>query len=100
MVAFHEHVIGAHARLNRSKDLVRDYDLLRRIHEVFRIATIIQFDDAAAKVLDDLHARRTRVGEMDLRMAASAMANGMKLLTRNSTDFGRIDGLDFEDWTK
>ena len=43
--------------------------------------------------------QRIRIGTMDLRIAATALANGMTVLTRNIVDFGRVPNLTVEDWT-
>lgn len=60
---------------------------------------LFPFDDVAAEVFQELRGQKVRVGTMDLRIAAIAIANGMTLLTRNTVDFERIPGLTFEDWT-
>jgi hypothetical protein len=43
--------------------------------------------------------RHIRIGTMDLRIAAIALANGMTVLKRNLVDFGREPNLSVEDWT-
>jgi tRNA(fMet)-specific endonuclease VapC len=43
--------------------------------------------------------QRIRVGTMDLRIVAIALANGMTVLTRNGADCGRVPNLTVEDWT-
>jgi tRNA(fMet)-specific endonuclease VapC len=60
---------------------------------------VIPFDAAAAAVFDGLVAQRVRVATMDLRIAAIALSRGMVLVTRNVSDFGKVPGLQTEDWT-
>lgn len=42
---------------------------------------------------------RPRIGTMDLKIAAIALANDATLLSRNLRDFGKVPGLRVEDWT-
>ena len=55
-------------------------------------------DFAAMTEFLDFKRLRIRVGTSDLRIAAIAKANGIKLLTRNLRDFRLVPGLDAEDW--
>ncbi len=43
---------------------------------------LLSFDRTAAEVFDELNQQRLRVGSMDLRIAAIAIANQMTLLTQ------------------
>ena len=42
---------------------------------------------------------KMRVGTMDFRIAAIALAHDALLLSRNLTDFRKVPGLRVEDWT-
>jgi len=102
IVSLHEQVLGCHAYLQRARtarELVYGYSLLTQVLRDFTIAPVLPFDDAAATVFTALVAQRLRVRTMDLRIAAIALARGLVVLTRNASDFGRVPGLEIEDWT-
>lgn len=46
-----------------------------------------------AEISRQLRARGERVGDNDLWIAATCLAHGYPLVTRNSNHFGRVDGL-------
>lgn len=48
----------------------------------------------------DLKKRGARLGAADLMIAAHAQAIGATVVTNNTKDFGRIRGLQVENWTK
>ena len=60
------------------------------------------FDGAAAacygKVRTDLERRGRPIGPNDMLIAAHALALGLVLVTDNVREFGRVNGLDLEDW--
>ena len=45
-----------------------------------------------------LLSKGTAVGEFDLLIGATALANGLRLATLNTRDFLKIDLLEVEDW--
>jgi tRNA(fMet)-specific endonuclease VapC len=53
----------------------------------------------AAEQFQRLQLLRLRIGTMDMKIAAIALANDATLLTRNLADFGKVPGLRVEDWT-
>jgi tRNA(fMet)-specific endonuclease VapC len=102
IISLHEQVIGCHAYINQARtadDLVRGYAMLTTILHTFTRAPVLPFDTAAATVYDTLVTQRVRLRRMDLRIAAIALAQGLVVVTRNTRDFGRVPGLELEDWT-
>jgi len=62
----------------------------------------LSFDPAAAveyaRVRLDLDSRGLMIGGNDLLIASIALANGLKVVTHNTAEFGRVTGLTVEDW--
>jgi tRNA(fMet)-specific endonuclease VapC len=62
----------------------------------------VVFDDTAAeqyaRIRYDLEKRGQIIGPNDLMIAAIALANELTLITHNTREFGRISGLQLEDW--
>ena len=54
----------------------------------------------AAEIYAELYQRGALIGDADILIAASALANGMSLVTNNEKHFERIDGLHVENWLK
>ncbi|KVA71213.1 twitching motility protein PilT [Burkholderia ubonensis] len=54
--------------------------------------------DATTAVRAELAARGTPIGANDASIAGHAIAAGAVLVTHNTREFGRVDGLSFEDW--
>ena len=52
----------------------------------------------AAKIRADLKRKGTPIGAYDLLIAAIALANDMILVSNNTREFQRVDGLKLENW--
>jgi tRNA(fMet)-specific endonuclease VapC len=80
-------------------DQVAAYQKLERHIANYRKILVLSFDEKAGEVFHTLRKQYPRLGTMDLKIAAIAMANQSTLLTRNTKDFGQIRNLSIEDWT-
>lgn len=62
----------------------------------------LPFDDIAATtfgvVRTQLETQGTLIGAYDLQIAAIALANNLTLVTHNTREFERVEGLQVEDW--
>ena len=63
---------------------------------------IMPFDDVSAQVYGsvkaDLQKKGTPIGPLDTQIASHAKALGMTLVTNNTREFCRVEGLTVEDW--
>lgn len=63
---------------------------------------VVSFDAEAADHYADIRARLEAagipIGPNDLVIAATARAQGLVLVTHNTAEFGRVPGLQCEDW--
>jgi tRNA(fMet)-specific endonuclease VapC len=87
------------ARARRISQQVEAYRRLRRHIERYRTIPLVDFEESAAAEYERLRQARIRIGVMDLKIAAIAMANDATLLTRNLSDFQKVPNLRVEDWT-
>ena len=90
----------SHLAKARSTDQqVVAYRRLKEFLDRYRELTVQEFNEAAAAEFARLQRQRLRIGTMDLKIAAIALARGATVLTRNLRDFGRVPALSVEDWT-
>lgn len=63
---------------------------------------VLPFDEADARAAGEVRARLQRagtpIGAYDTMIAGQAIRRGITLVTANSREFARIDGLMWEDW--
>jgi tRNA(fMet)-specific endonuclease VapC len=90
-----ELLYGAH----RSSQIERNLRTLERLFDEF---TSLPFDDRcgsiAGRIRAQLAALGTPIGAYDLQIAAIALANNLILVTHNTREFSRVEGLIIEDW--
>jgi tRNA(fMet)-specific endonuclease VapC len=90
------------AYIARLRSVTQQVDAYRRLHRqqdnYCRIPVVV-FDAPAAVTFQRLRRTRLRIGTMDLKIAAIVLSRGATLLSRNLADFGRVLGLQVEDWT-
>jgi tRNA(fMet)-specific endonuclease VapC len=102
-ISFQEQMRGWLGRLNKltAPDQLADwYDrLVVRMFPLWRRYQLLPFSLAAIQRFQQLRALRLNVGLMDLRLAAVALENNLTVVTRNVRDFGRVPGLQTEDWS-
>jgi len=86
---------GAYRSSRQSQNIA----LLRRFFGEF---LSLPFDGAAAiicgRIRAELAQRGTPIGAYDLQIAAIALAHDLTLVTHNTREFSRVEGLKLEDW--
>jgi len=102
IISYEEQMRGWLARLARAATLERqvsDYGELKRLLQNYCNIAVLEFDKRAGAEFQRFRQERVRIGTLDLKIAAIALANDATLLTRNITDFGKVPGLHAEDWS-
>ena len=82
------------------KDQVERYRRMRRSLRNYCSFNVLDFDELAATEFQRLRKQYRRLGTMDLKIAAIALAHRAALWTRNMQDFGQIVGLNAVDITR
>ena len=98
VIVWHELLFG----VLRLPDGQRKDALTRFVHAVPGALPKLAYDEPAARRHAELRAARQARGrplaEPDAQIAASALAQGLTLVTRNTRDFQYIDGLKLANW--
>ena len=94
-------VVKAELRFGAEKSARREQNLARLDSFIEKFDSF-PFDDAAAQVYGVIRARLERagtpIGPNDLLIAAIALARGATVVTHNTDEFSRVEGLSLEDW--
>ncbi len=75
---------------------------LKLLRKFFQQFSTLSFDNRAAetygRIRADLASAGTPIGPNDLIIAATAVRHGATLVTHNTDEFGRVEGLQLVDW--
>ena len=97
-IAVHELWFGV-ARSQRAK--ANGYNLTQFLKSTFEI---LNFDSQDARIAGEIRAtlarRGTPIGPYDVLIAGQALARGLTLVTANTREFSRVEGLNLVDWTR
>jgi tRNA(fMet)-specific endonuclease VapC len=100
IVTYEEQMRGWMDRVKKAttvSDQVAMYAKLSRHIKFFSTLELLDFSDIAAVEFQRLRGMKVRIGTMDLKIAAIAMANDATLWTRNLVHFTEVPGLRVED---
>jgi tRNA(fMet)-specific endonuclease VapC len=102
IVSFEEQMRGWLAYIAKSRSLDQQIGGYARLHAMlddFNTRPVLDFDQRAAAEFERLNRLKLRIGTMDLKVAAIALANDALLLSKNLIDFRKVPGLRVKDWT-
>jgi tRNA(fMet)-specific endonuclease VapC len=89
--------LAALARAGSGPVRIRDYGLLTgTLLDIARFPGV-PYDQAVEDEFQRI--RHIRIGTRDLKIAATALANRLIVVTSDRRDFGRVPGLVIEDWS-
>jgi tRNA(fMet)-specific endonuclease VapC len=86
------------AKERQSRRQVAPYRELVTLFDFFSRFAIVGFDEHGASKFDELRKAKIRIGTMDLKIAAIALANHAVLLRANRRDFEKVPGLQIDNW--
>lgn len=86
----------------KGHEYVRAHDRQQVFEEFSQLNRVLSLDrpacQAAANIYADLRRRGDLIPDADILIAGIALAGGYTLVTQNVKHFGRIDGLQVENW--
>lgn len=102
VVTMEESLRGRLAVLSRrltGPERIRAYANFQTTARLYQTFNVVPFDQPSEDRFQILLGQRLRIGTQDLKIAATALAHGFVLVTRNRVDFGQVPGLALEDWS-
>jgi tRNA(fMet)-specific endonuclease VapC len=102
IITIEEMLRGWYTQIRRAKtdeQIERAYAALQQAVQVASRLPILAFDHAVIQRFAELRKHKLRIGTNDLKIAATVFENQAVLVTRNRSDFRRVPGLMFEDWS-
>lgn len=103
IITFEEQMRGWLAFIAKAKtpeQQIYAYERLHQALEAYRNTTVLDFDENAAKVFQQLKSQKIRIGSMDLKVASIAISRKAILVSRNLKDFQQVPDLTVQDWTR
>ena len=86
-------------RAKNRPELAYAYERFTRAMGSLAVMSIRSFTEPAIERFESLRRMKLGVKANDLRIAAIALENSATVVTRNRADFGRVPGLQIEDWS-
>ena len=102
IVSYEEQMRGWLAQLNKISAVDQQAIYYKRLEANLRFYNqmpLVSFEDIVVNQFQTLWVQRIRIGTMDLKIAATALARNATLITRNTQDFAKVPGLRLEDWS-
>ncbi len=86
-------------RAKSKQELVTAYALFRETFNRLCQANILDFNEAAFDIYNELLKQKIRVGTQDLRIAAIVLSLNGTVVTRNLKDYEKVPNLKIVDWS-
>jgi tRNA(fMet)-specific endonuclease VapC len=100
VISYEEQIRGWMKELAGARSVVEEVEVYRRLKAhlaFFSTLEVLEFDAHAATEFQRLRSQKIRIGTMDLKIAAIALAHHATVWTRNAVDFRKVPGLRIED---
>jgi len=102
VINFEEQMRGWMAVLAKTRTFAAQIHVYSRLMthlDTFRGLAVLEFTQSAASISQQLRSNQMRIGTMDLKIAAVALAHDAVVVSRNVSDFAKVPGLRVEDWS-